>query len=304
MSLRVGLSTPFDFWELSPDDQRARLAHMADAGIDHVFTADHVSFFDGSGMDALIHLAVMGGMEPRLGLHAGVYLLALRHPMVAARKIASLAQALPGRLTVGVGVGGEDRHEVEVCEVDPATRGKRTDVALRLVRALLRGETVDGDGRFYRFSKGRIRPTPDPAVPFVVGGRSDAAVRRTGHHGDGWLATWCSPGRFATGIAMAEDIAAELGRTVRWHHGLQSWLGAGATVTEARGHVARMMEGFYKIDFSAFEKYTPVGGPEQIAERLAPYVEAGAQTLNLTPCGPDPESEIETVAEVKRLLIS
>ena len=81
-----------------------------------------------------------------VGLHVGVLLLALRHPMVAARQIATFAEYAPGRLTVGIGVGGEDRHEFEVCEVDPRTRGRQTDVALRLVRSLLDGETVDGDG--------------------------------------------------------------------------------------------------------------------------------------------------------------
>jgi alkanesulfonate monooxygenase SsuD/methylene tetrahydromethanopterin reductase-like flavin-dependent oxidoreductase (luciferase family) len=93
-----------------------------------------------------------------------VYLLALRHPMIAARQIASLAETAPGRLTVGVGVGGEDRHEFEVCEVDPTSRGRRTDVALALVRSLLDGDTVDGDGAFFDFTGGVIRPTPQNSV--------------------------------------------------------------------------------------------------------------------------------------------
>ena len=128
-----------------------------------------------------------------------LYLLALRHPMVAARQIATLAEAVPGRLTVGIGVGGDDRREVEVCDVDPSTRGRRTDAALGIVRALLAGETVDGDGEFFGFRDGRIRPVPDPGVPLLVGGRSDAALARAGRLGDGWLAAWCSPRRFAEG---------------------------------------------------------------------------------------------------------
>ena len=98
------------------------------------------------------------GWSLRLGLQVGVYLLALRHPMVAARQIATLAEAAPGRLTVGVGVGGDDRGEVEVCDVDPSTRGRRTDVALQIVRALLEGQTVDGDGEFFQVP-GREDPT-------------------------------------------------------------------------------------------------------------------------------------------------
>ena len=183
----VGVSLPWGLWQLPPSEQRSLLGRIADAGIDHVFTADHVSFHDGSGMDGLVTLAALSGLEPRLGLQVGVYLLGLRHPMVAARQIATLAEAAPGRLIVGVGAGGDDRHEVEVCDVNPATRGRRTDAALEIVRALLEGKTVDGDGEFFGFRGGKIRPVPDPPVPLVVGGRSDAALERAGRLGDGWL---------------------------------------------------------------------------------------------------------------------
>lgn len=302
MDLRVGINIPLDLWTLSVDQQRARLATIADHGLDFVFTADHVSFHGGSGMDALIHLAVVGGLEPRLGLHAGVYLLALRHPMVAARKIASLAQAVPGRLEMGVGVGGEDRHEIEVCEIDPRSRGRRTDAALTLVRRLLGGEKVDGDGEFYHFEHGTIRPVPDPPVPFVVGGRSDAALVRAGRLGDGWLAAWCSAERYRSALAMVDEVAAEVGRRPGWRHGLQTWVGVGSSMEGARQHVAQRMEQFYRIGFDRFERYTPMGTPDQIAEWLAPFVAAGARTLALTPCGPDPETELEALVEVKRLL--
>ncbi|MCY4666149.1 MAG: LLM class flavin-dependent oxidoreductase [Acidimicrobiaceae bacterium] len=296
----VGVSIPWGLWGLPPGEQRRMLGEIADAGIDHAFTADHVSFRDGSGMDGLVTLAALSGLEPRLGLHLGVYLLALRHPMVAARQIATLAEAAPGRLTVGVGVGGDDRHEVEVCDVDPATRGRRTDAALEIVRALLAGQTVDGDGEFFAFRGGTIRPVPDPAVPMVVGGRSDPALERAGRLSEGWLAAWCSPRRFAEGVARVEATGA--GRDVAWQHGLQLWLGAGESPAEGRRYVAETMERFYRMSFEPFERYTPCGPAADIAEFLQPYVDAGAATLNLTPCGPDRTTEIETVAEVKRLL--
>ncbi len=298
--LQVGISTPWDLPSLSPTEQRRRLAAVADAGIDHVFTADHVSFHDGTGIDGLVRLAALSGLEPRLDLYLGVYLLALRHPMVAARQIATLAELAPGRLTVGIGVGGEDRHEFEVCGVDPGTRGRRTNAALALIRDLLDGETVAGDGEFYDFDEGRILPTPKPAVPLIVGGRSKAALERAGRYGDGWLAAWCSPRRFAEGIEIVESIGAD--RAPDWRHGLQLWIGVGTDVDDGRAQVSRRMAEFYKLDFEAFAKYTPTGTAEQIAEYLYPFVEAGASTLNLTPCGADPHLEIETVAEISQLL--
>ncbi len=302
--LRVGLSTPWDFWDISPAEQRARLSAAADAGLSHVFCADHVSFHGGHGSDGIVQMATIAATEPRLDVYVGVFLLALRHPVVAARQIATLAQAAPGRVTIGVGVGGEDRHEFEVCGIDPATRGKQTDVALDMVRRLLAGETVDGDGHFYDLSDAKIRPTPQPEVPFVIGGRSNAALTRTALLGDGWLATWCSPRRFAEAVEMVSDVAADAGRSdVAWQNGLQAWIGVGENADEGRGYVSKAMERFYQIPFAPFSKYTPCGSPAEIADFLRPYVAAGATTLNLTPVGKDSDAELEAVAAIRAELL-
>jgi len=265
--LKVGITAPRGFETLDATTKQDLLRSIADAGIDHLFTADHVSFHNGSGMDGIVHLAALSGIEPRLDLHVGVFLLALRHPMVAARQITTLATAAPGRLTVGIGVGGEDRHEFEVCDVDP---------------------------------EGKIRPTPTERVPFLVGGRSNAAIDRAARFGDGWLAAWCSARRFVEGTERVHERGAD--RDVTWSHGLQLWVGVGDTPEDGRANVADTMGRFYNMPFEPFERYTPVGNAEQIAEFLAPYVESGAATINLNPCGPDPAQEIETIAEVKRLL--
>ena len=298
--LRVGLATADT---TRPVEERRRdLAAMADAGIDHLFMADHVSFHGGAGIDGITHLAAACGVEPRLGLYLGVMLLALRHPVVAARQITELALAAPGRVTIGVGVGGEDRHEFEVCGVDPRTRGRRTDAALQIVRPLLAGERVDWADEFFTLDGALIRPTVEPIVPVTVGGRSDAALERAGRFGDGWLASWCSPRRFAEGLARTEAVGAAHERRPDWQHGLQIWVGVGDTYEVGRRHVAGAMEAFYRIPFDAFEKYTPSGTADDIAGFLAPYVDAGASVLNLTPCGPSRDDEIATIAEVKRLL--
>lgn len=300
--LRVGISSPWNLFESPVDSQRAQLDAIVDAGIDHIFMADHVSFRGGGGNDVLVHLAALAGLEPRLGLYAGVYLLALRHPMIAARQITTLASIAPGRLVMGVGVGGEDRHEFEVCGVDPATRGRRTDAELAIVRRLLGGETVDWHDEFFELDEAVIRPIPVSPVPFVVGGRSVAAIERAGRVGDGWLAAWTTPERFTEGVARAGDAAASIGRAVNWRHGYQIWVGIGADPADARTHVAAAMTNFYRMPFEPFERFTPMGTPSQVAEALLRFVQAGAVDLNITPCGPNRDAEIAAVAEIKALL--
>ncbi|MFT7597466.1 MAG: alkanesulfonate monooxygenase SsuD [Acidimicrobiales bacterium] len=298
--IRVGVSLAFGL--AGYDGRRADLTAIADAGLDHVLIADHVSFRGGHGIDGLTHLASLSGIEPRLDLYLGVMLLALRHPVVAARQITELAEAAPGRLTVGVGVGGEDRHEFEVCGIDPRTRGRRTNSSMQIVRRLLEGDTVDWDDEFFQLDKAEIKPTVDPPVPVTVGGRSDAALERAGRFGDGWLASWCSSRRFAQGIERTETVASDCGRAPTWQHGLQVWVGVGTDYDDARQYVAKGMEAFYRIPFDGFERYTPSGTADDIATFLQPYADAGCSVFNLTPCGADREAEIATIAEVKRLL--
>ncbi len=298
--VRIGVSMGLDFPALSPTERRARLDSWADAGVSHTLIADHVSFRGGHGLDALNYLAHVGGLTDRLGLYAGVMLLALRHPTVAARQVATVAQMAPGRLTLGVGVGGEDRHEFEACGVDPRTRGRRTDAALAIVRQLLAGESVTWSDEFFELDDVSVLPAPTPPVPIVVGGRSDAALSRAGRLGDGWLASWCSARRFGEAVEQVADHGRD--RSVRWQHGLQVWVGVGHDRQEARRCVSTAMERFYRIPFEPFEKYTPMGTAAEVAEFLAPYVEAGATTLNLTPCGPDPETELAVMSEVMGLL--
>jgi len=303
--IRVGISPPWGLFDLAAGERRSMLASIADAGIDHLFVADHVSFRGGDGTDGPVALAALSGIEPRLGLSLGVLLLALRHPVVAARQIATLAEAAPGRVSVGIGVGGEDRSEFDACGVDPSTRGRRTDAALEIVRRLLDGERVSCHDEFFDLDDVAILPTPHPRVPFVVGGRSDAALLRAARLGDGWLAAWCSPRRLAEGIAQVESAALTERRIAApdcWSHAIQLWVGVGASPAEGRRHVADGMRDFYKMPFEPFEKYTPVGTAPEIAEFLLPYVQAGARTFNLAPVGSNRRSEIETIAEVRRLL--
>lgn len=303
--VRVGVSPPDDFFHLGVEERRGLLDEIGRAGLDGVLYADHVSFRGGHGTEALVLMAGLSQLHPSLGLHVGVYLLPLRHPVTVARSIATLCQLAPGRLTFGVGIGGEDRHEIEVCGVDPRTRGRRCDESLALLRELLTGRSVDHRGEFFGVEACRVLPAPDPPVPLLVGGRSDAAIRRAGRLGDGWLGTWCSARRVAEAVQRCTEEAAAAGRgEVRWRHKLQLWVGFGDDRDEARRHVSRAMEGFYRIGFEQFERYTPYGTPEQVAEALEPYLEVGLRDVDLTPCAGSATAGIEASAEVKRLLVA
>ena len=76
------------------------------AGIDALFTGDHVTFY-GAGNDGLISLIAVATATEHMQLMTSVYLLALRHPTPVALQCATLDQLSRGRFVFGVGVGGE-----------------------------------------------------------------------------------------------------------------------------------------------------------------------------------------------------
>ena len=303
MTLRVGLLADGQMLTGPHERRRELLRRGAASGLDHVFVADHVSFHTGFGMDGMIQAATVAALEPTIRVHIGVYLLALRHPVTVARQISTLCESAPGRLVLGVGIGGEDRHEIEVCGVDPRTRGRRTNAALDHLRELLRGVPVSAHDEFYDFEDALIRPAPDPRVPIVVGGRSTAAVLRAARLGDGWLGVWCSVRRYAEVVAQIAREAEAAGRAdVDWDYGLQVWVGIDADRARARARLARGMEAMYRVPFERFERYSPFGSPEEVADALAPYAEAGCRHLNVMPVAESPEAGIEAIAAIRERL--
>jgi alkanesulfonate monooxygenase SsuD/methylene tetrahydromethanopterin reductase-like flavin-dependent oxidoreductase (luciferase family) len=281
---------------------RAFLAEAGQAGVDHVCCGDHVSFA-GVGFDGLVQATTLLTLHPTLPVYTGVYLLPLRHPVLVARQLADLARIAPGRLVFGVGIGGEDRHEVSICGVDPASRGRRMDECLTVVRQLLTGQPVTFHGRFFDLDEAVIAPAPPEPLPIVVGGRSDAAITRAARLGDGWLGIWNSPRRYAEAV---ERAAAEAARAARpdppRRHAMQVWCGLAGTRQAARACLAPAMEAFYGLPFERFERYCPYGTPEDVAEFLAPYAAAGCAEFNLIPQSPDQDQAIAGTAAVRKLL--
>jgi alkanesulfonate monooxygenase SsuD/methylene tetrahydromethanopterin reductase-like flavin-dependent oxidoreductase (luciferase family) len=302
---RIIIRTPRHLTGAADTSLREWVLAAEAAGIDGVFSGDHVSFHDGTGYDGLIHATAVAAASERLTVWTAVYLLALRHPVPVARQVASLSSLAPGRFVFGVGLGGEDPHELEICGVDPRRRGRRLDAHLDVVRALLAGEEVTVQNELLSIPAAIIRPVPQPAVPILVGGRSEAALKRTARAADGWIGIWVSPERAKDALDAIAGHAQGYGRQQPPERNvLMVWCGLADSAERARSLVAPVMEGIYKTPFARFEKYTPCGTPADIAAAVAPFVSLGFHDIMLNGVGEDDAALVAMSAEVGRHLSS
>src|SRR5262249_39131688 len=150
--------------------------------------------------------------------------------------------------------------EIELCGVDPKTRGRRMNECLHILRGVADGTATDFCGEFFELENALILPPPSPPVPLIVGGRSDAAVKRAATLGDGWLGIWVSPRRYAAVRDQITEEAERVEREVsRFEHALNVWCGFGSTHEAARAPLQTAMQDFYQMPFEPFERYSPYG---------------------------------------------
>ncbi|WP_067798074.1 LLM class F420-dependent oxidoreductase [Actinomadura formosensis] len=139
--------------------------------------------------DPLDLLAFLAGRTSRIGLATGVLVLPNHHPVVLAKRLATIDALSGGRLRLVVGMGWM-REEIEACGADFGSRGRRGDEQLQVLRKLWADTAPEGaahDGEFFRFKGAMSYPKPvqEGGVPIHVGGHTRAAARRAGRYGDG-----------------------------------------------------------------------------------------------------------------------
>ena len=138
-------------------------------------------------LDPMIALAFAAAASSRIAVATGVLLLPEHNPVVVAKQAASLDRLSGGRLTLGVGVGWS-REEFDALAVPFEHRAARTAEYAAAMRTLWRDDIASFSGKFVGFDSIRVNPKPvrSRRIPIVVGGNSDAALRRAAAWGDGW----------------------------------------------------------------------------------------------------------------------
>jgi probable F420-dependent oxidoreductase len=282
--MRYGFYLPTRGPCAEPEALGALVERAERLGFHSTVVADHVVFpatiaskypytvsgaFPGGG-DALEQLTLVAFVAARsrtLRLVTSVMILPHRHPVLAAKMLATIDVLSGGRLIVGVGVGWLREEFRALGAPDFDRRGAASDEILSIFKTLWTQCPASFSGEFFRFDALRCLPAPvqKPHPPIWIGGHSRAALRRVARHGDGWHPVGANP---AAMLAPAEmrGLLDELRRLM-----------------EAEGRDPRTLTIAYKAPIydaaAAGERRPFSGSTEQVLEDIRTYAALGVSEL-------------------------
>lgn len=230
-------------------------------------------------------LGVAAGATEKLRVLTSIVLVPFYHPVVLAKLATTLDIASEGRLTLGVGIGGEFPVEFEAVGLDVKQRGRRTNECLEVLRRLWTEEHVSFDGDHFKLDDVTMTPSPaqSPHPPVWVAGRRQPAMVRAARYGDGWYPYFYDPERYRGSVETITRTAKDLGRdTSGFQWGYSCYISAYPTVDESASVAAQVLGNRYLYggDFiDIVKKYCVLGPIERSIDRLQEYVDAGARYI-------------------------
>jgi probable F420-dependent oxidoreductase len=223
----ISYSTPY--FGVDPDKITAYARHAEECGFESLYLPEHIVVYPGASAgtheippalpyaDPLDCLSFVAAATRRILLGTGVLLLPYHHPVILAKRLATIDVLSQGRmrlLTVGL---GSLPGEATAVGVDFSSRGRRADEAIDVLRLLWAGgeDGVSFDGEFFSFENVCSFPKPLGVthLPIHVGGSSRAAARRAGLRGDGYFPGGAlTPAERDLQLNLARTTAIEAGR--------------------------------------------------------------------------------------------
>lgn len=228
---------------------------------DHVLPPGPYGPEFGGVLEPLVTIGHLAAVTERLRFGTSVLVAPLRNPFVLAKQAATLQELSGGRLLLGLGAGWS-REEFDAVGADHAHRGAVTEDVLALLRHLFSGGGAPYTGRRFSYEQGVFAPLLAVPVPLVVGGQSDAALRRAARYGDAWQGMATTPARYTRLAGRLADLAGdrEVAATVRLE-----W-GGGVDELAERVTVYR--------EAGATRVAVHLGEHERVSERMAALVRA------------------------------
>src|SRR5215470_2420174 len=233
-ALMVGLDVGI-YGRLATRDHILELAALAESsGLESLWVADHVIFpvtltsaypYSATGafpidmtqeplLEPLATMGVLVGATQRVKIGAAVLVMPYRHPVLLARMLVTLDVLSGGRMLLGAGVGWLAEEFAALGARPFAARGRVTDECIEIVKRLCQGGEVSFHGEHYQLDPVVSSPASvqRPHLPILIGGTSNAALRRVARLGDGWMSTGLGPERLQERLSTLAKLCEAHGR--------------------------------------------------------------------------------------------
>lgn len=216
MKIGVGLFTgqvPLGSGRTFHQDYRDAIALAKlteDEGLDSAWVSEHHGAGDGYLPSLLPLLAAFAAVTERIELGTGVVLAPFHDPLRLAEDFAVVDQLSGGRVIAGLGIGWRD-EEFRAFGIDPKTRTRRITEMAAVLRKAWTEERFDFEGKHYSYSQVAVTPKPQRVPPLFIGGFVDAAVKRAGRIGDGYISSRAEVDRVAESFELASEARRDAG---------------------------------------------------------------------------------------------
>jgi probable F420-dependent oxidoreductase len=137
-------------------------------------------------IDPFVLIATLGAVTTTLRFPTFVVKLPIRHPVLVAKQVSSVAVLTGNRFWFGVGTSPWP-EDYEVCDVPWEGRGRRMDEMLDIIKGLTAGGFFEYHGKVFDLQPIKMTPAPTQPVPILIGGHGDVALKRAARIGDGWM---------------------------------------------------------------------------------------------------------------------
>lgn len=173
-------------------------------GLDSVWVSEHHGSADGYLPSLAVMLAAFAAVTERIELGTGVVLAPFHDPLRLAEDLAVVDRLAGGRVVCGLGIGWRE-EEFRAFGIDIRSRARRLEEIVAVLRLAWTGQRFDFAGRHYAYEAVAVTPAPARTPPILIGGFSEAAVRRAGRIGDGFLSSRNEVDRVAGSFALVAE---------------------------------------------------------------------------------------------------
>jgi coenzyme F420-dependent glucose-6-phosphate dehydrogenase len=271
-------------------------------GFDTIAVSDHFQPWrhtGGHAPGALTWLGAVGHATQGAMVGTSVLTPTMRyHPSIVAQAFATLARLTRGPVFLGIGTGEAMNETPATGQPWPSAKERRLRLAesIELIRRLWSDERVDFEGEYYRTVRATVYERPEAPIPIYVAASGPLAAKLVGRVADGFICTSGKPmelyaglldniaegaakvGRDPAGIARMIEIKVSYDTDIERARTACNWWGALALSGEEKTGIEDPLELERLADADpsrSTSRFIVSTDPDEVVERIAPYVELG-----------------------------